>query len=101
MIYSIVTIISLLIGYLLGRSNRPVEELQQTISKAIKTVEKKITPQVPTGIIKPKTAAETIVRRDIKRYEGLKAMKESLDANPELKELNDKVKAYKKAGLLK
>lgn len=104
MIYFVITIASLLVGYWLGRSNRPIEELKKggtlTLKKIGELYQSAIKAEIPTGVIKPKTAADIMLKNDPKKAAGLKAMKETLDNIPELHDLNEKVKRYKKMGLL-
>jgi hypothetical protein len=92
MIYFLITIISLLIGYMIGRYNKPEEVVKGTGDSYVKYVERLATPSIPTGVIKPKTALDEFEHnRPNKEKEGLQAFKETLD-NSELKDLADKVK---------
>ena len=93
-----ITIISLLIGYWIGlhANENLIEGDRQQFMRGVEFVNGKlkkiITPSIPTGVIKPKTALDEFEHnRPNKEKEGMQAMKDTLD-NTELKDLADKVK---------
>jgi hypothetical protein len=94
MIYFLITIISLLIGYWLGTKSNPSFTIGNDIKTFAEGVKRTITPSIPTGIIKPKTAQEIYERnRPQKEREGLEEMKKTLD-NSELKQVKELKEKY-------
>ena len=86
MIYFIITIISILIGYCLGRFNKPEQVVSHFVNGVSKLVHEQTTSTIPTGAIKPKTAKDILEKQLPKKViEGREAMRETLDASPELK----------------
>ncbi len=92
MIYFLITIISLLIGYFLGSKKPNINDLYTLTTDISDKFKDVIRPSIPTGAIKPKTALDEFEHnRPNKEKEGMQAMKDTLD-NTELKDLADKVK---------
>ena len=85
MIYFLITIISLLIGYILGRLSKPEEVIRSGFETLMYKGKNIVDESIPTGIIKPKTAKDIFEKnRPQKEKEGLQAFKETLDNSPEL-----------------
>ena len=98
---SIIAIISLLIGYYLGNHSNAEEIVTDGVQRFKSKVTKMVTPTISTGQIKPRTEAEQTFRSKSKQeQEGLLAMKETLDASPELAEHRRLVQELKEKGEL-
>lgn len=74
----LITIVSLLIGYALGRFNKPEEKTIESIQRSQAFIAKKIEPTVVPGIIKRPTAQELLYRNDPKKEEK-EEVEKSLD----------------------
>jgi len=82
MIYILITaIVFYLLGYWAGKSTNLFGDIQ-TISQVVKS---KLQPSMPTGIIKPPTAQDINLKNMPKeKREGIEAMRETLDNDPEM-----------------
>lgn len=93
------------IGYIIGRDSKPEEDVKRagtlTLEKMGKLYKQATTQSIPTGQIR-KLTPEEIKKRNMtpQQREGLDAMRETLDATPELKVHRELVEKLKKEGQL-
>lgn len=103
---TLITILSILFGYILGRFNRPEEVLKSGFHKIYyqgKEIVEEILPKsdLKPGLYKRPTAHDLYEKSKPKEEkEAEKAMVETLDQIPELKEARDKVKELKERGVI-
>lgn len=101
----ILFLLILLVGYILGRYDKPEEHFKTkgtlTTKRIAELYHQAVKQDAPTGVIKPKTR-EQIHERSLpdKIREGRQAMREELDSHPELAERRRLVAALKKRGEL-
>lgn len=101
--FYISTILSLSLGYYLGRKNDNEEKIytpQEIISKGIyltkNGIKKITTPQIPTGRIKPKTALDMEkINQQPQKKEEMEEMKKTLDNIPELVKAKEQIQKLK------
>jgi hypothetical protein len=92
----VLILVGYFLGYWAGKSNNMIEDIKDEGSKVSKIINNINHPSIPTGQIKPKTAKDIQLSNMPKeKREGLDAMRETLEQDPEFKKRMETLKKMK------